>query len=89
MARECTESNRSCFRVKRHMTPPQSPYGLHWTPVDISGLHPKPVFGKDYLWYESRVRVRVRDLRLGLGFFLGLVRCLGKGFSGLGLGLWL
>jgi hypothetical protein len=40
--------------------PPQSPYGLH----------PKPVFGKDYLWYESRVRVRVRDLRLELGFFL-------------------
>jgi hypothetical protein len=30
--------------------------------MDSTGLHPKPVFGKDYLWYESRVRVRVRDL---------------------------
>ena len=32
--------------------------------MDSSGLHPKCVFGKDYLWYVSRVWVRVR-----LGFF--------------------
>jgi hypothetical protein len=34
--------------------------GLHWTPVDSSGLYPKLVFGKNYVWYESRVRVKVR-----------------------------
>ena len=33
--------------------------GLHWTPVDSTQ---NLCFGKDYLWYESRVRVR-----LGLG----------------------
>ena len=24
-------------------SPPQSPYGLHWTPVDSSGVYPKYV----------------------------------------------
>jgi hypothetical protein len=41
----------------------QSPPESIWTPVDSSGLYPKLVFGKDYLWYKSRVRVRVRVLR--------------------------
>ena len=36
--------------------------GLHWTPVDSSGLYPKlniDMFGKDYLCHMSRVRVRM------------------------------
>ena len=53
-----------------------SPLQSIWTPVDSSGLHstplhssdlyPKCVFEKDYLWYVSRVWVKVR---VRLGFF--------------------
>ena len=51
----------------------QSPPESIWTPLDSSGLYPKPkisVFGKDYLWYESRVRVRVRVFRVRVKVFL-------------------
>jgi hypothetical protein len=46
------------------LSPPKS----IWTPLDSSGLYSKYidyVFRKDYLWYASRVWVRVRVRWLG------------------------
>ena len=52
--------------------PPYSPYGLHSTPLHSSDLYPKCVFEKDYVWYASRVWVKVRvRFRLG-GHYLYL-----------------